>query len=292
MKAFLSFLFVISLQLCCGVTRDDLFPFGDQNGDQKLLSNADDVSSPEIQLSVPIVNDNGIVSFLTEVPSFFNSQFPLSYPIIAAMETTTPDLLERANRDIVRHFSRAKHFKAQTLFIVTWSDVGRYDQKTSPTNTAQVVIATNGTESYVYLLYPTNAIQWIQGEGKISNLPDARTQAGFMSGDGRFHSLRGSGTEQIRNFDKMSNVFRPGVWLFLVGNLGNGNVVEPDIDGNQSLQKPELDTCATAQLPCPPNANCIDYAKGFCCQCSDGYFGNGRQCLVNKTTRLGLHLVY
>jgi len=51
-------------------------------------------------------------------------------------------------------------------------------------------------------LYPGNAIQWIQGDGKISNLPDARTQSGFMSGDGRFYSLPGSGTDQIRNFDK------------------------------------------------------------------------------------------
>ena len=64
------------------------------------------------------------------------------------------------------------------------------------------MIANNGTDSYAFFLYPENGIQWIQGEGKISNLPDARTQAGLMSGDGRFHTLQGSGTEQIRNFDK------------------------------------------------------------------------------------------
>lgn len=28
---------------------------------------------------------NGFVSFLTEIPSFFNVQFPLDYPIIAAL---------------------------------------------------------------------------------------------------------------------------------------------------------------------------------------------------------------
>jgi nidogen (entactin) len=54
----------------------------------------------------------------------------------------------------------------------------------------------------VLFLYPQNGIQWIQGEGKISNLPDARTQVGFMSGDGRIYILPGSGTDQVLNFDK------------------------------------------------------------------------------------------
>ncbi len=31
------------------------------------------------------VNENGLLSFLTEIPSFFNVQFPLDYPLIAAL---------------------------------------------------------------------------------------------------------------------------------------------------------------------------------------------------------------
>lgn len=79
-----------------------------------------------------------------QVPAFFNSQFPLSYPIIAPMysdvdirrsgviyyrETKAQELLDRANQEIVRHFSRGFQFRAQSLFIATWDEVGRYDQK-------------------------------------------------------------------------------------------------------------------------------------------------------------------
>ena len=31
------------------------------------------------------VNENGLLSFLTEIPSFFNVQFPLDYPLLAAL---------------------------------------------------------------------------------------------------------------------------------------------------------------------------------------------------------------
>lgn len=72
----------------------------------------------------------------------------------------------------------------------------------SQVNTFQVVIATDGADSYAYFLYPSGGVQWIQSRGKNPNLPDARAQAGFMSGEGRLYTLRGSGTEQARNFDR------------------------------------------------------------------------------------------
>ena len=31
------------------------------------------------------VNENGLLSFLTEIPAFFNVQFPLDYPLLAAL---------------------------------------------------------------------------------------------------------------------------------------------------------------------------------------------------------------
>ncbi len=36
-------------------------------------------------LTIVKVNENGLLSFLTEIPSFFNVQFPLDYPLIAAL---------------------------------------------------------------------------------------------------------------------------------------------------------------------------------------------------------------
>jgi len=69
-------------------------------------------------------------------------------------------------------------------------------------NTFQVVIASDGFDSYVEFLYADGGIQWIQGTGDSSGLPDARAQAGLVSGDGRLYTLRGSGTDQIQNLDK------------------------------------------------------------------------------------------
>ena len=31
------------------------------------------------------VNENGLLSFLTEIPTYFNVQFPLDYPLLAAL---------------------------------------------------------------------------------------------------------------------------------------------------------------------------------------------------------------
>lgn len=64
------------------------------------------------------------------------------------------------------------------------------------------MIASDGVQSYALFLYPEDGIKWIQGDGKVQNLPDARAQAGFMSGDGRLYALRGSGSEQVRNYPK------------------------------------------------------------------------------------------
>lgn len=43
-------------------------------------------------------------------------------------ETKEPALLDRATRDINRHFSDGQNFQAQSLFIATWDKVGRFDR--------------------------------------------------------------------------------------------------------------------------------------------------------------------
>lgn len=69
-------------------------------------------------------------------------------------------------------------------------------------NTFQLVIATDGEDSFVLLSYPEGGIEWIQGTGKNPNLPDARAQCGFVSGDGRYYIIKGSGSDQAFNLDK------------------------------------------------------------------------------------------
>lgn len=38
------------------------------------------------------------------------------------------ELLERASNDVYRYFSVGQGFRAQSLFIATWSEVGRFEQ--------------------------------------------------------------------------------------------------------------------------------------------------------------------
>lgn len=289
------------------LTLNELYPYGSQ--DEVLNREATDVSSPEIALTVPIVlfqdtfgsvyvNDNGLLSFMTEISAYYNREFPLFYPIIAPMysdvdtskngqgtiyyrETKEASLLDRASMDVFRHFSGGKNFRATGLFIVTWSDVPPIDEKQHHLrNTVQVVVASNGTESYCFFLYPEAGIQWTQGKKDISNVY-AYTQAGFMTGDGRFYQLPGSGTDQLKNFPIMSNVNRKGLFAFHIGNTGSGNIILPDRDYERSLKNiGSLETCTSTDFPCLPSANCIGFSTGICCECQRGYFGNGRSCLV------------
>lgn len=164
------------------------------------------------------VNSNGLLTFQTEFSSFLNSEFPLPDPLIAPFysnvdtsqagtiwyhQTNRTDLLERATETVQDSFSNAEEFQALSLFIATWEGVGYHLEGSDNVNTYQVVISSDGYDSYVEFIYPEGGLQWIQGTGdKDSGLPDARAQSGFVSSDGRHYTLPYSGTDQVRNLDK------------------------------------------------------------------------------------------
>jgi nidogen (entactin) len=110
--------------------------------------------------------------------------------------------IKRVSQLIQTHFSSGRGFEAKTLLIVTWDEVGYYDKGADLANTFQLVVATDGNDSFVSFLFPDQGIQWIQGTGKNPNLPDARAQSGFVSGDGRFYLLKGSGSDQVSSLNK------------------------------------------------------------------------------------------
>lgn len=77
----------------------------------------------------------------------------------------------------------------------------------SKANTFQVVLATDSHESYIIFNYADGGIQWLQGDGKTSGLPDAFGQAGFISADRRMFKVRGSGTDQVRNLHRYVTLY-------------------------------------------------------------------------------------
>ncbi|XP_071566950.1 nidogen isoform X3 [Temnothorax nylanderi] len=264
--------------------------------------------SAEVLLKTPIVfydkiynsifvNGNGVLSFARAMQRFFNIAFPLDDPVIAPLythvdtrasgtiywsETDSPDVLARAGGLIRSAFKNANNFVPTRVFLATWMDVGYYNERNDKVNTYQVAISSNGTHSFVELLYPENGIQWIQGESHPNGLPDAKAQAGFMS-EGKMYTLRGSGTDQIQNVDKWSNVNRPGQWLFQVGPIGENENTYIKIPDNieDTMTMHQAASCRTGATTCHSKATCIDYEIGFCCSCKQGYFGNGKSCQPN-----------
>lgn len=115
-------------------------------------------------------------------------------------ETNESHVLLKAEESVQNNFHDYYDFKPASVFIATWVDVTysslqRQDRK----NSFQIAIISNGTETFVEMLYPEREIQWIQKEPQPGSLPDAKAQAGFIAEDGRLFTLRGSGSHQIRN---------------------------------------------------------------------------------------------
>ncbi|CAG0888055.1 unnamed protein product [Cyprideis torosa] len=215
---------IVCLLQADALLRDDLYPFGVDQGDSTLQKLDDDASSEEFKPTVPIfhfgqsrgslyVNANGFISFMTAIPTFMNNPFPLPYPIIAPLyadvdlrgsgdvfyrESREQDLLSRAENDLRRYFSSAASFSPTALLIVTWDN----------TNTFQLVVASDGQESYAFFLYPEDGIQWERAEGKNQHVPDAHAQAGTMNENSKLFLLKGSGTDQIFRMNHVKRALR------------------------------------------------------------------------------------
>nr|CAI5831592.1 unnamed protein product [Callosobruchus analis] len=268
----------------------------------KVLPKGDDLSSPEVRLRVPVlffgtsfetlyVNNNGFMSFQTDIPLWINMEFPLEYPIIAPFysnvdttragsviyyETDDPELLGRATENAHEFFLNYGDFQATSLFVVTWKDVGYFDQGDDKLNTYQVAIATDGVETFVEFLYPDGGIQWIQGTGDQSGFPDARAQVGIVSPEGKLHQLPGSGTEQVRNLARLTNTGVDGQFVYKVD---KPEIEEPDAIFDKKPNHAAPESCAEAPTYCHINAMCTDYDRGFCCKCEPKYYGNGKYCI-------------
>ncbi|XP_058453091.1 nidogen [Malaya genurostris] len=309
MKSFLvaSFAFLAYLGITEGISTRDLYSY--INEPSEVLPRGDE-EFVEVKLSTPVhfysekydhvfINTNGILTFGSEFQNFLNLPFPIEYPSIAPfyanVDTTLPndtaaivyfqsqdtELLDRVT-DLVRNsFSESVDFEATHVFVATWEHVGHFNMKNDITNSFQVALILGEGATYVQFLYPENGINWVQGDTADSGLPDVRAQAGFISDDGRFFPLQGSGTDNIRHLTVSSNVGEPGIWLFRVGPLDqDSNVEEPNLIDQDAAYEPR--TCAEGgHFKCHSAASCRDTRGGFCCTCKSGYYGNGFSCVKN-----------
>ena len=92
---------------------------------------------------------------MTEIPSYFNIEFPLDYPIIAVLYSDVdcrasgivwyrvdknPELLRKAQKQVQESFMNS-NFAPKELFIATWDQVGYFEERSNKVNIA--VLNTN-----------------------------------------------------------------------------------------------------------------------------------------------------
>lgn len=121
---------------------------------------------------------------------------------VSYRESTDQEDISRGTKNVRDSFSYATGFQAKSVFLATWTDVGYHDNGFDKLNTFQVAIISDGQDSYVEFIYPERGIQWVQGSGSESGLPDARAQAGLISAEGVMYTLPGSGTDRVHNLEK------------------------------------------------------------------------------------------
>lgn len=166
------------------------------------------------------INNNGVLSFTQGVSAYNGLKMPTSCcgPLIAVywadvdtrtrpsgtvytrIITDTPSLLNMTARTKVC-FGTVKNFQAAYALVVTWDAVGTYSNNNALLNTFQIVIASDGAQSYIFFNYGWKAQQW--GTGTASTvLP----QVGFDAGDGvNYYNAVGTQTPAMYNMYNVTN---------------------------------------------------------------------------------------
>uniref|UniRef100_A0AAY5EGM2 Sushi, nidogen and EGF-like domain-containing protein 1 n=1 Tax=Electrophorus electricus TaxID=8005 RepID=A0AAY5EGM2_ELEEL len=319
------------------VPLEDFYPFGQECGDSQT-DRLDDGGSGLVGISVAFpffgdrhtglyVNNNGLVSFLREVSQFTPVAFPIAgdrravAPFWADVdnrragevfhrESKDPGILKRATEDIHRYFPEFPLFVATWVLIATWHCVTFFGgSSTTPVNTFQVVLITDGDLSFTIFQY--HNITWTTGMhassgGDAAGLGGIAAQAGFNAGDGRrYFNIPGSRTADVVEVETTTNVGYPGRWVFRIDDaqvqvgscndsasvcphlrpcLHGGRCIDDCITGNPSFtcsclagftgRRCQIDVDDCSSQPCQNGGSCLDGQGSFACLCPLGFTGS------------------
>nr|XP_039259166.1 nidogen-like [Styela clava] len=292
---------------------NDFYPF-DRENDHRVPK-GDNTSSPQFELDLPIifydsvyngikVNADGFVTLgvveheieehLLEpvlVPFGFNLNNTDASEIYY-QEHKDEATLSRATNDIQKAFvETAEAFVAKSAFIVTWV---RLESPEHPglTFTFQCVVVSNHLSSFAIFLYADDELAAGQSE-EIRNQLIAK--AGFSDkGGDQLESM--TATELLEG----GNAWSTGEWIFQIGGVLLSLEEEEEIPSHHlkaepihhrresGFEVPEVnfnedygsDQQDCDSLECDPEfSTCTAFADGYCCQCSEGSFGNGYACI-------------
>ncbi|KAG7272553.1 hypothetical protein CRUP_004728 [Coryphaenoides rupestris] len=197
------------------------------------------------------------------------------------------------------------------VVVVTWVDVAtheppsRGDGVDKKRNTFQLVIASLETASYAIVLYERGGVQFYStpvGDDSVilqSGFSKGLVKHFFFSREGPFYHTT-SDEASVRELAEKTNSGVRGVYVYEIGtspyftNVAPGEVThlpaeraqepEPEPEakrrGYDAGQQYNSETCAAGRSNCGPFAECRDYSGGYCCHCTPGFYGNGKQCVA------------
>lgn len=203
----------------------NLLTLGDGSFGELAMSPNDDGSSNMLLLPFAVnfygngyetfyVNNNGNITFAEPFEEYTPDPFPIAYQSMIApywadvdtrCETCGNVYVATPNADTV---------------MVTWNDVGYYDQHADKTNNFQLVLR-NQLDGNFDVEFRYDRLEWTTGDASdgIGGLGGTPAQAGFDAGDGtNYFALPGSFTDSILDIANQTNVDggAPGFWSFSI----------------------------------------------------------------------------
>ncbi|CAG0917536.1 unnamed protein product [Notodromas monacha] len=238
---------------------EGLYPFGLEAGDM-FLPNCDDCSWGPVKLKNPItvfgmptqvcyVNTNGGISFTKPVHEFSPACSPTDEPEnmiapfwadvdtrfmgnVSFRDVDDASALSAIAADIKEAFPASNIPLLLSALVVTWHSVGAYGLgTTSPANTFQMALATDGYASYAIFNY--ESVEWTRGtESEVD------AWAGLHAADGvpqHVYSLAASCSDLMINMTSRSNFLHPGKFVLQINTPRNLHVFSCEKDGDAQL---------------------------------------------------------
>ncbi|KAA0707379.1 Nidogen-1 [Triplophysa tibetana] len=279
MAFFLTVGFVALLVSVECLTRDQMFDYGVQFGDQILDMGSDSVLELELdhalfffkgKFDTVYVSTNGFISLAEPTAeSEYLRKMPAEFGMIAAFmgnldtidelskvyfrQDRSPDVLRRAAGHISRAFPSDDEIEPLHLLIVTWDHVtpqgatGRGDEIQNMRNTFQLVVANMESASYAILLYPEEGLQFVStpvaDEHRLA-------QVGFNEGlisswlgwsytQGSYYQITDESEESVRALTQKTNSGTRGVWVYEIGTSPLFSSITPGVITSEEMTETE-----------------------------------------------------
>uniref|UniRef100_A0A8C7GMG9 Nidogen 1 n=1 Tax=Oncorhynchus kisutch TaxID=8019 RepID=A0A8C7GMG9_ONCKI len=240
-----------------GLSKRDMFDYGEQAGDQLLEQGTDQTQQLILNQSMfffdgtydtVYINTNGFLSVEEpQVESEYLGKMPASFRMIAVFlgdldnsdgvgkvyyrQDSRPSILLRTTDHINQAFPQDDEIKPTHALIITWENVaahgvpGRGDGLDRKRNTFQLVVASMASASYAILFYPREGLQYIstpvagQSELVHTGFVKGRVKGWFnwSSSPGPYYRIATDNETSIRQLSEETNSGRRGVWVYEIG---------------------------------------------------------------------------